>query len=87
MEIKGCPHCGGKARLTGRDIEFVGHKGSGEKYVRYRLRVICNHCNSTGKPVTTEPTAENFWSWLRHGVGTFYDPYAEQAISAWNKRA
>lgn len=86
-ELMRCEHCGGKARLTSKQAEFIGQKYSGEKFIRHRIRAICCKCKSTGAPITTEPTSENVWVALRGEHSEFFAPYLEQAITAWNTRA
>lgn len=101
MELKPCPFCGGKARLSFKDVEFAGQNCYGDKKVRYRFQVICNKCHSRGKPIKTDFLI-NPNPWNSHYANRGYspweskkiddmtemlEPWAEAAIEAWNRRA
>ena len=94
-ELKPCPFCGGSAKLSAREAEYLGQlENDGVKVRTYFIQVICNHCKSRGKPVKTIPiygdlfpvvvgrdkTNEHYVDRLKKLIAT------EQAISAWNRR-
>ena len=98
-ELKPCPFCGGKARLSFKDVEFAGQNFRGDKKVKYRFQVICNKCFSRGRPVKTDFLV-NPDPWVSHYANRNYGaskkvdemtemlkPWAEQAIEAWNRRS
>lgn len=101
MELKPCPFCGGKARLSFKDVEFAWQNCYGDKKIRYRCQVICNKCHSRGKPVKTDFLI-NPNPWRSHYANRKYycyykskeidamtemiKPWAEEAIEAWNRR-
>ena len=101
-ELKPCPFCGGKAKLSFKDAEFGGINFLGDRKIKYRFRVICNKCHSRGKPVKTDWLINpNPWGsmWAncksRRNQATdvvikrteMVRPWAEEAIEAWNRRA
>lgn len=63
MTIKKCPFCGGKARITSRQVKFIGENEFGEKKIIKSVYVVCNKCYSRGKPVKFEfETANHIYS-------------------------
>ena len=100
-ELKPCPFCGGKAKLSFADVEFGGRNYNGEKKTKYRFMVICNRCHARGKPVKTDFLINaNPWrsEWSGWGWYAFLGeeikaqtelvrPWAEKAIAARNRRA
>ena len=97
-ELKPCPFCGGKARLSFKDAEFGGKNYRGDRKVKYRFQVICNKCYSRGKPVKTDflinPSPWNSL-WASRPLSAtdivlerteMFRPWAEKAIEAWNRR-
>ena len=80
-DIKPCPFCGGKAKVSHRQFGFRGYYMDGNKEVRYRVQVICNRCHARGKPVTTE--------WMRHSLMQYYpknfEKYNTEATESWNR--
>lgn len=99
QELKACPFCGGKARVSFKDVEFGGKNYLGDRKVKYRFQVICNKCYSRGKPVKTDwlincnPWHSRYASGRNYGESEFVDkmtemvkPWAEKAIEEWNRR-
>lgn len=99
VELKPCPFCGGKARISFKDHRFYGQNYIGDKKLSYRVQVICNKCRSRGRPVFTDPMI-NPNPYLTKWGNTYsedspkcqsmtadFEPYVEQAIEAWNRRA
>ena len=97
MNLKPCPFCGGKARLSFKDVEFGGENFYGDKKLKYRFQVICNICHSRGKPVKTEflinpnPWVSGYANRKGYtpndGMTEMLKPWAEEAVKAWNRRA
>lgn len=81
-ELKPCPFCGGKAKISFRQGQFFGWNDFGDVKMRYRLQVICNRCHSRGKPINTQ--------WLvnpkPHTHPEQFTEYVEKATNAWNRR-
>ena len=99
MELKPCPFCGGKARLSFKDAEFYGQNCMGDKKLKYRFQVICNKCHGRGKPVKTDwlinpnPWVSRYAASRKYGESEKVDamtemlkPWADQAVEAWNRR-
>lgn len=98
MEIKPCPFCGGKAKVSFKDHTFIGYNGFGDRKIKYRVQVICNRCKSRGKPIMTDGLINpNPWmsEWGNQGMATtprmiaqteMFKPYVEMAVEAWNER-
>ena len=97
-ELKPCPFCGGKAKLSFKDVDFAGQNCLGDKKLKYRFQVICNKCHSRGEPVKTDFLI-NPNPWASHYANRKYlqsekvenmtemlKPWAEEAIEAWNRR-
>lgn len=98
IKLKPCPFCGGKARVSFRDVKFGGQNYDGDRKIKYRIQVICNKCRSRGKPITTEwiinpnPHAFQLWNvpeWDCPAKRQYdaFAPYIEKAGAAWNTRA
>lgn len=97
-ELKPCPFCGGKARISFADVEFGGINYFCDRKVKYRFQVICNKCHSRGRPIKTDWLI-NCNPWLSNWTGRNYNltqiveeqtemvrPWAEKAIEEWNRR-
>ena len=97
--LRECPFCGGKAKLSFKDVQFGGINYRGDKKLKYRFQAICNKCHSRGEPVKTDFLI-NPNPWISHYAGRFFNcgkatenmtemlkPWAEKAIEAWNRRA
>lgn len=98
-ELKPCPFCGGKARISFKDYRFYGWDCiTHQKIISYRVQVICNKCKSRGKPIITKsmenpmPYITEWWSSHYSGSDIAkaeserFRPYIENAIEAWNRR-
>lgn len=99
-ELKPCPFCGGKGKISFKDYRFMGCDYKGYKTIRYRVQVICNKCKSRGKPIITEPlfrpdpyitkwwkgSAYNDKSYICRKETEKFEPYVNMAIEAWNRR-
>lgn len=94
MEIKPCPFCGGKGKVSFKDYRFGGYNGKSDVRRKYRVQVICNKCRARGKPIITDwivnysPYQTVFWNQRSRYVDATnaYKPYVEGAIEAWNRR-
>ena len=98
-ELKPCPFCKGKAKVSFRDYRFNGYNAFGERIVSYRVQVICNKCKSRGMPVITKQLINpnpylSKWGNNYHetyeksqSATDMFAPYVGQAIEAWNRRA
>ena len=83
-ELKPCPFCGGAARITTRDVKFIGQNGFGDKKIRCAAQAMCNRCRARG-PVYT---AELINPYDRNCQQS--EPYKwmmQEAIDGWNRRA
>lgn len=101
-ELKPCPFCGGKARISFKDIRFGGQNCLGDKKIMYRVQIICNKCHSRGKPINTDYLINpnpycSVYSGRYSGAQLLtprikeqtelFRPYVEKAVEAWNERA
>ena len=97
-QIRSCPFCGGRGRVSFKDARFAGQNYRGDKKIVYRVQIICNRCASRGKPIRTEPLI-NPWPYNSAWGPSYVEkspvcqrqtelfaPYVEQAIRAWNER-
>lgn len=84
MELKPCPFCGGKAKISYREMRFVAQNDVGNKKVRIGMKAICNRCKARGPlfaGVVIDP-------WTQAGKNTeAYKWLLKQAAEAWNRRA
>ena len=98
MELKPCPFCGGKAKVSFKDYRFGGQNCIGDKKLSYRVQVICNKCRSRGIPVITDMMINpnpyiSKWGNSYHessmkcqAATCDFEPYVERAAAAWNRR-
>lgn len=97
-QIRSCPFCGGRGRVSFKDARFAGQNYRGDKKIVYRVQIICNRCASRGKPIRTEPLINPnpygcAWgptydakSPVCQRQTELFAPYVEAAIRAWNER-
>ncbi len=98
-ELKSCPFCGGKAKVSLKDYRFCGYSGRGDRKICYRVQVICNKCRSRGRPIITDPLLNpkpynTKWGNIYNPEFAkcreqteLFEPYVNKAIEAWNRRA
>ena len=97
-ELKPCPFCGGRGKVSFKDYKFIGKNYYGDKKISYRVQIICNKCKSRGKPIITGPLVNphpysskwgnNYYEeseWCEKATEMF-NPFVEKAIEAWNRR-
>lgn len=98
MELKPCPFCGGKGKVSFKDYRFGGQNCIGNKKLSYRVQIICNKCKSRGRPVITGMLINpnpylSKWGNNYHEASAkcqeqtaLFEPYVELAIEAWDRR-
>lgn len=79
-KIKPCPFCGGKGKITLRQLRTYGQYTTGQRKIKYAQQVICQRCHARGSlfsAVVSFPSLEHQYAfaWLE-----------EKAIEAWNTR-
>ena len=81
-EIKPCPFCGGKAKVSYRKADFMGQNVFGDVKLKYRVQVICNRCHGRGRPVKT--------GWMINPRPITkpedFTEYVRKAVTGWNDR-
>lgn len=99
QELRNCPFCGGKAKVSLKDYRFCGYSDRGDRKICYRVQVICNKCRSRGRPIITEPLLNPLPCFSKWGniynpefakcreQTELFEPYVNKAIEAWNRRA
>ena len=70
-ELKNCPFCGGKAKITARQSGFHGVNFFGNKKISWTIYIKCNKCHSRGKPIKTDPI-KLYKDNSRCAIGNFY---------------
>lgn len=79
-ELKSCPFCSGKARVSLRQLKYIGQNELGCRKIKFATQVICNKCKARGgvatKVIITDrvDTYDNVWA------------LKQEAIEAWNRR-
>ena len=98
-ELKKCPFCGGNGKVSFKDYRFIGRNYMGDMKIVYRVQVICNKCRSRGKPIITKGLINpnpyiskwgNTYSETSEAcqkATAMFQPYVDEAIEAWNRRA
>jgi hypothetical protein len=87
MELKPCPFCGGKGKVSYKDYRFGGWNGKSDSRRKYRVQVICNRCRARGKPIITDWIVNYSPYNPREEAQKAFAPYVERAAEAWNRRA
>ena len=82
QEIKPCPFCGGKAKVSFKKSDYMGQNVYGDVNLKYRVQVICNRCHARGRPIKTD--------WMINPSPTNrpndFTEYVEKAIRSWEDR-
>lgn len=80
-ELKPCPFCGGRARLSMRQMGFIGQNYLGDKKIYMGAQVICNRCKARGPlygGVVVNPYGEK--------KDASFEWMTREAEEAWNRR-
>lgn len=97
-EIKPCPFCGWKGKVSFKDYKFSSKNFNGDIKIKYRVQVICNKCRSRGKPIITDwllnpnPYISEWGNvYSRNSLKceeqtNMFRTYVSLAIGAWNRR-
>jgi hypothetical protein len=75
-----CPFCGGKARISRKEIKYKGQNSYGIKLIRVSAYGLCNKCHATGPHIYADV---HFYS------SNFKEEIQEiesKAAEAWNRR-
>lgn len=76
-ELKPCPFCGGKARMTKRQIRYFGTNYQGEKKIRMAVQVMCSRCKARGPVYTSTlfiPGSESYVSeWMQPNAARWWN--------------
>ena len=97
-DLRPCPFCGGKGKVSFKDYKFIGQNFRGDIKKQYRVQIICNKCKSRGKPIITDDLINPkpyITKWGNcYGENDYcnketerFEPYVSKAIDAWNRRA
>lgn len=86
IELGPCPFCGGTARLSSRQLKFIGYRdnrhqggGSREHIVDMGYQVICNSCRARGP-------LEVVHGWTKEEMERITPGQAYLAMHKWNIR-
>lgn len=84
MELKPCPFCGGNAKVSLRDMRFIGRNEFGSKKIKCAAQVICNKCRARG-PVYTASLINPYDRTCQESAA--YKWMVGEAAEAWNRGA
>ena len=77
-ELEPCPFCGGKAKVSVRQMAFYGQNCFGSKKIKFGAQAICNRCYARGPLMRmTSTTADT-------AIAIAF--LTESATEAWNWR-
>ena len=82
-KLKPCPFCEGKAKLSTRQLRFIGQNYLGDKKIRMGAQVVCNRCHARGSLYM----ADVINPYNKNLKDAGFDWIKESAIKAWNRRA
>lgn len=80
-ELKPCPFCGGKGRVSTREIKFLGQNYFGAKKIRTGAQVICGRCKARGSLFVDVVIYGSLAEQQK-----ILKPLEDKAIEAWNRR-
>ena len=76
-ELKPCPFCGGKAKMTKRQIRYFGMNYKGQKKIRMAVQVRCNRCKARGPVYTSTlimPGSESYVNeWMQPNAARWWN--------------
>lgn len=81
--IKPCPFCGGKAKVSLRDVKFLGRNGYSDKKIKCAAQVICNKCHARG-PVFTANLINPYTLICKQSEAYIW--MTNEAKNGWNRR-
>lgn len=82
ITLKPCPFCGGRAKLSRRQVRFLGrnYMNPAQTKITYGQQVICNKCHARG-PYFSETIIGDKW-----GPSAKFMKLETAAANAWNER-
>lgn len=81
VKLNPCPFCGGKGKISFRDVKFMGQNYRGDKKIKCAAQVICNRCRARG-PVYTSVLINPYD--FNCQVSEPYIWMVEKAVYGWN---
>lgn len=78
-----CPFCGGMARVSLRDVRFIGQNDYGDKKIKCAAQVICNKCRARG-PVFTAPLINPYDHQCQKSAAFVW--MVNEAKNGWNRK-
>lgn len=81
IDLKPCPFCGGKARISHREYRYKGINGYGVKLIKTAFYGMCNKCKATGSKIFEDI---HYWN---GNTGEEIEKASIKAAKAWNRRA
>ena len=82
--LEPCPFCKGQAKISLREMRFLGQNGYGDKKIRCAAQLICNRCRARG-PVYTANLINPYDRKCQQSEA--FKWMLKEAAFAWNKRA